>query len=86
MEMARRSTYERFNIMCNFNYTVEVSKEEIETAMFIPGEYKIIDGKYYIPDIPGFRDGYICPCYTASIEGGQRPCIIGGYVPFKDDN
>lgn len=72
--------------MCNFNYTVEVTKEEIYNSMLVPGEYKEIDGKYYIPDIPGLRDGYICPCYTASIEGDQYPCINGKFVPFKDDN
>lgn len=48
--------------MCNFEYTKEITKEEIEIAMLMPGEYKIKDDKYYIPNIPGFQDGYICPC------------------------
>ena len=51
--------------MCNFDFSIEVSKEEIENLMFVRGEYVIRDGKYYIPNVPGFRDGYICPCFYA---------------------
>lgn len=47
--------------MCNFKWK-KSTKEEVENAMLIKGEYKVIDGEYYIPDVPGFLDGYICPC------------------------
>lgn len=40
-------------------WMVEVTKEEIDNAMLLPGEYKEIDGKYYIKR--GMLDGYIEP-------------------------
>lgn len=54
--------------MCDLKFTRESSKEEVYNAMLISGEYKIIDGKYYIPDVPGFLDGYICPCVYENEE------------------
>ena len=47
--------------MCNFKYDIEVTKEEVENAMLLPGEYVKKDGKYYIAG-PGMLDGYVCPC------------------------
>lgn len=42
----------------------EVTKEEIEIAMLLPGEYVEREGKYYTR--PGMLDGYICPCLDIS--------------------
>jgi len=58
--------------MCNFTWNTEVTKEEIENAMLLPGEYVEKDGKYYIPNIPGFLDGYICPCLDPIGEPYER--------------
>jgi len=35
----------------------EVTKEEIENAMLMPGEYVKKDGKFYVR--PGMLDGYV---------------------------
>lgn len=43
----------------NMDGYIEVTKEEIENAMLLPGEYKLVDGKYYIK--PGMLDGYMDP-------------------------
>lgn len=48
--------------MCKFDKWKKASKSEVETAMLIPGEYRVINGEYYIPDVPFFLDGYICQC------------------------
>jgi hypothetical protein len=60
--------------MCNFQWK-ESTKEEVENAMLVPGEYKIEDGKYYIPTIPGFLDGYICSCFDQQ-EKFDDPIIL----------
>jgi hypothetical protein len=41
-----------------FNNWLEVTKEQIDIAMLVPGEYKEKDGKFYIKR--GMLDGYIC--------------------------
>lgn len=40
--------------------------------MLVPSEYRIVDGEYYIPDVPGYLDGYICPCYQKIVEKAER--------------
>lgn len=47
--------------MCNFDFKTEVTKEQIENAMLIKGEYIEKDGKYFIGH-PSMLDGYVCPC------------------------
>lgn len=44
-----------------FNNWQEVTKEQIDIAMLMPGEYKEKDGKFYIKQ--GMLDGYICEEY-----------------------
>jgi len=38
-------------------WMVEVTKEEIDNAMLVPGEYKEIDGKFYVRR--GMLDGFV---------------------------
>ena len=67
--------------MCKFNYTVEITEQEIYNSMLVPGEYKKIGDKFFIPDIPGFRDGYICPCYlgrTGAVMWDGTNLVITG--------
>jgi hypothetical protein len=46
------------------NY-IEVTKEMVENAMLLPGEYKIVDGKYYVK--LGMLDGYTDPILDKSV-------------------
>jgi len=54
----------------------EVTKEQIDIAMLMPGEYKEEDGKFYIK--PGMLDGYICDeLYRESIKNCDKIDISG---------
>jgi len=45
---------------------IEVTEKEIYNAMLVPGEYKKIDGKYYVKR--GMLDGLICGEYYKMLD------------------
>jgi hypothetical protein len=56
-ECLKKATGNKINPF-KFNNWQEVTKEQIDIAMLVPGEYKEKDGKFYIKR--GMLDGYIC--------------------------
>ena len=57
----------------NHQFRIEITKEEMENAMLMPGEYIMEDGKYYT--ILGMLDGYI-----------EYPQSDTDYTPFTIDS
>lgn len=71
-------------------FRIEITKEEMENAMLLPGEYIVEDGRYYT--ILGMLDGYIAyepppiPNYTFNPDENTLIQDKDNITILKDDD